>query len=171
MPEKSAIEFLILACVIISWPLRMPPSRRPMITSTMAISTSVKPCALSVVPPMPKKSRRTPALVRPVFLQRPAECVDVRAGLFIRNVARGHGSKDVGVLPALLAAHAALVDLAVIHLRVERDRHLVRNIPRAHEEAAEAAERGGPRRVAGLYADHAGEGIEGLVEARAGDEA
>src|SRR5438105_9742119 len=39
----SAITFLILAWVIISWPLRIPPSSRPMMTSTMAISTSVKP--------------------------------------------------------------------------------------------------------------------------------
>jgi hypothetical protein len=44
MPEKSAITFLILACVIISWPFRMPPSSSPMMTSTIAISTSVKPC-------------------------------------------------------------------------------------------------------------------------------
>jgi hypothetical protein len=36
---------LIFACVIISWPLRMPPRSRPMITSTIAISTSVKPFA------------------------------------------------------------------------------------------------------------------------------
>src|SRR5437764_15269305 len=66
MPEKSAITFLIFACVIISWPLRMPPSSRPMMTSTMAISTSVKPwvgcrdfmlfsldCALAVARHMP----------------------------------------------------------------------------------------------------------------------
>src|SRR5260221_12514119 len=43
MPEKSDITFLIFACVIISWPLRMPPRSRPMITSTIAISTRVKP--------------------------------------------------------------------------------------------------------------------------------
>src|SRR5438874_3226541 len=43
MPEKSAMTFLIFAWVIISWPFRMPPSSRPMMTSTMAISTSVKP--------------------------------------------------------------------------------------------------------------------------------
>src|SRR3954471_16362651 len=55
MPLKSAIEFLIFACVIISWPLRMPPSRRPMMTSTMAISTSVKPRARTcdfILPPV-----------------------------------------------------------------------------------------------------------------------
>src|SRR5688572_28696901 len=49
MPEKSAITFLILACVIISWPFRMPPSSRPMMTSTMAISTSVKPFCVCTV--------------------------------------------------------------------------------------------------------------------------
>ena len=37
------MTFLIFAWVIISWPFRMPPSSRPMMTSTMAISTSVKP--------------------------------------------------------------------------------------------------------------------------------
>ena len=46
MPEKSAITFLILAWVIISWPFRMPPSSSPMMTSTIAISTSVKPRCL-----------------------------------------------------------------------------------------------------------------------------
>src|SRR5437764_10974682 len=66
MPEKSAMTFLIFACVIISWPFRMPPRSRPMMTSTMAISTSVKPlvvcgdfmlfslsCALALARDMP----------------------------------------------------------------------------------------------------------------------
>src|ERR671924_534521 len=67
MPEKSAMTFLIFAWVIISWPLRMPPRSRPMMTSTMAISTRVKPlvvcrdfmlfslnCALALARRMPK---------------------------------------------------------------------------------------------------------------------
>src|SRR4029079_1516348 len=46
MPEKSATTFLILAWAIISWPFRMPPSSSPMMTSTIAISTRVKPDCL-----------------------------------------------------------------------------------------------------------------------------
>src|SRR5437667_4956462 len=38
--------FLILAWVIISWPFRMPPRRSPMMTSTIAISTKVKPASV-----------------------------------------------------------------------------------------------------------------------------
>src|SRR6267143_4502359 len=44
-PLKSLITFLILAWVIISWPLWMPPRRSPMMTSTIAISTKVKPAS------------------------------------------------------------------------------------------------------------------------------
>src|SRR5713226_5879189 len=53
MPEKSAITFLIFAWVIISCPFRMPPSSSPMITSTIAISTSVKPCCLFFMANLP----------------------------------------------------------------------------------------------------------------------
>src|SRR2546430_9740809 len=53
MPEKSAITFLIFAWVIISCPFRMPPSSSPMITSTIAISTSVKPCCLFFIANLP----------------------------------------------------------------------------------------------------------------------
>src|SRR5712691_5896831 len=45
MPLKSLTMFLILAWVIISWPLRMPPRRSPMMTSTIAISTRVNPAS------------------------------------------------------------------------------------------------------------------------------
>src|SRR5712691_8553405 len=45
MPLKSLTMFLILAWVIISWPFRMPPRRSPMMTSTIAISTKVKPAS------------------------------------------------------------------------------------------------------------------------------
>src|SRR6266853_3796486 len=44
-PLKSLMMFLILAWVIISWPFRMPPRRSPMMTSTIAISTKVKPAS------------------------------------------------------------------------------------------------------------------------------
>src|SRR5882762_4184403 len=45
MPLKSLIAFLILAWVIISWPFRMPPRSSPIMTSTIAISTKVKPAS------------------------------------------------------------------------------------------------------------------------------
>src|SRR5882672_1597296 len=45
IPLKSLTMFLILAWVIISWPFRMPPRRSPMMTSTIAISTKVKPAS------------------------------------------------------------------------------------------------------------------------------
>src|SRR5687768_2517827 len=48
-PDMSAITFLIFAWVIISWPFRMPPSSSPMMTSTIAISTSVKPVCLAFI--------------------------------------------------------------------------------------------------------------------------
>src|SRR2546423_8323708 len=46
MPLKSLTMFLILAWVIISWPLSTPPKSSPMITSTIAISTKVKPASV-----------------------------------------------------------------------------------------------------------------------------
>src|SRR5437016_13440653 len=53
MPEKSAITFLIFAWVIISCPFRMPPRGIPMITSTIAISTNVKPCCVLFIVSLP----------------------------------------------------------------------------------------------------------------------
>src|SRR5688500_12945750 len=41
--RKSFARFFTLALLMSSWPLRMPPRSRPMITSTIAISTSVNP--------------------------------------------------------------------------------------------------------------------------------
>jgi len=41
--RKSFARFFTFALLMSSWPLRMPPRSRPMITSTIAISTSVKP--------------------------------------------------------------------------------------------------------------------------------
>ena len=49
MPLKSLTTFLIRAWVIISWPFRMPPSSSPMMTSTIAISTRVKPVWVRLV--------------------------------------------------------------------------------------------------------------------------
>src|SRR3989442_13523063 len=49
-PLKSLTMFLILAWVIISWPFRMPPRRSPMMTSTIAISTKVKPASAEFFP-------------------------------------------------------------------------------------------------------------------------
>src|ERR671928_1687892 len=106
MPLKSAIAFLTFACVIISWPFRMPPSKSPMITSTMAISTRVKPFARFMAPPE--------AALRS---KRAAEHVDVGAGFLVRNVGARNGAHDVRVGARLrLPAHRTGVDLAVVHL-------------------------------------------------------
>jgi len=48
-PLKSLITFFILAWVIISWPFRMPPRSSPMMTSTIAISTKVKPISVDLL--------------------------------------------------------------------------------------------------------------------------
>src|ERR1700741_4027549 len=66
MPEKSAITFLILAWVIISWPFRMPPSSSPMMTSTIAISTSVKPACLAFMDLSPLKTASSGCYATPV---------------------------------------------------------------------------------------------------------
>src|SRR3954463_8115673 len=149
------MEFLIFACVIISWPLRMPPRRRPMMTSTMAISTRVKPLV---------RLMRLPAKKSPAASERAAERVDVGAGFGVRR-GRSPGG-DIGVRAGLrLAAHRTGVDLAVVHLRIERDRHFVGNVGRADDHAGKASQRRSRARIAGLYTDHSGEGVEGLVEA------
>src|SRR5574337_324991 len=48
-PLKSLATLRILAWVMSSWPFSTPPSRRPMMTSTTAISTRVKPICLRMV--------------------------------------------------------------------------------------------------------------------------
>src|SRR5438045_12867 len=106
MPEKSAIEFLIFACVTISWPFRMPPSSSPMMTSTMAISTRVKPwrrfiasslAQLPVQSLAQKKGRRGAGLLfLSASLQRAADRVDVGAGLRVRRAGRRRGDVRIG---------------------------------------------------------------------------
>jgi hypothetical protein len=50
MPFMSFTRFLILALLMSSWPFSTPPSSRPMMTSTMAISMRVKPdCLLFMI--------------------------------------------------------------------------------------------------------------------------
>src|SRR4051812_21276478 len=128
MPEKSAIEFLIFACVTISCPFRMPPSNRPTMTSTMAISTSVKPRPLARMVFPKKKAGMQPAFwIVLVSLERAAEGIDVGAGFRVGRTGGRRGDRRVR-RGLQLPAHRAGRDGAVVHLRVHRDRHLVRNV-------------------------------------------
>src|SRR6185503_12860747 len=65
-PDMSAITFLIFAWVIISWPFRMPPSSSPMMTSTIAISTSVKPACLAFMDLSPLETATSACYATPV---------------------------------------------------------------------------------------------------------
>src|SRR5712671_5899466 len=172
MPEKSDITFLIFACVIISWPLRMPPRSRPMITSTIAISTRVKPFALDFI------SVLTIGVLPSWFSQGTADEVGVGAVFGVGRAAdvRRHHRVRPGLQ---LAAHAAADAQAVVHLRVDRDGDLVGQVGGADDEPREAAGAGRRAhdgsdrrlRIAGLHADQAGDRVERRIHARAGDEA
>src|SRR5712691_9279279 len=122
MPEKSAMTFLIFACVIISWPLRMPPSSRPMMTSTIAISTSVKPFAFDFM----------------TASERAADQIGVGAVLHVRR-ARGLSGSDRRIRRRLKhRANRAGGRDAVVHLRVDCDRNLVGQVRRADDESDKA---------------------------------
>src|SRR5438309_2237719 len=75
-----------------------------------------------------------------------------------------------------LAAHGAGQALAVVHLRVDGNRDLVGQVGRADDEPGESARAGGSpqhrsaRAVAGLHADQAGDRVERLLRAVAGNE-
>src|SRR4051812_26623352 len=93
---------------------------------------------------------------------------DVRAHAIFGVILRS--GRYVGVAAAFLPTHAAGLAFAVVHLRVNRDGDLVRQIGRAQDEPGELFHRGGgdgehaarrwARAIAGLYAHLARNGVE-----------
>src|SRR5712692_2978718 len=163
MPLKSLIAFLILAWVIISWPFRMPPRSSPMMTSTIAISTRVKPVSVdflrlkadafirtskaSYSRSIGRNEHENPS-VRLVIL---AQQILIYPGF---HVGRGR----VYVCERIRGGLQLRADLAgrrtgVVHLGVHRGRHFFRQIREAHDQAGEAQAAYADRAV--LHADHA----------------
>src|SRR5476651_1797625 len=140
----------------------MPPSSNPMITRTIAISTSVKPACVRFMAQLLRVGKRL--RLRPLCaysLQGAAEHVYVGAGL---GVGRGIGSgTDRRVWSGrLLSANSSGSHQPVIHLRIHRDRNLVGQARRADDQPAEAAQHRVARAVPGLHTDNAGDRVEGL---------
>src|SRR5882672_6113480 len=181
MPVMSAITFLIFAWLIISWPFRMPPSSSPMITSTIAISTRVKPACAAFL------SLRTDGIMGERLLQCEsaseksnglevlAHQVLIDAGFHVgRRRARGSGSGGRTCGSLQLGANLAGARHAIVHLSVDRARDLLRKVREADDQAGKAHAVGAAD--ARLHADKAPAGVRRQLPGRgsggrAGDEA
>src|SRR3989442_2791775 len=170
MPLKSLMTFLIRACVIISWPLRMPPSKRPMITSTIAISTKVKPASFeflllkadAAIGTSKRRSLGQSAETRTKTIGERlvglAHQILIHPGFHVGRYVR---SRKCGLIRVglLLRADLAARRVAVVHLPVDRARHLLRQVREADDQAGEAQ---ASRARAGLNADKAPGRVERL---------
>src|SRR6266853_1691418 len=135
IPLKSLITFLILAWVIISCPFRMPPRSSPMITSTIAISTKVKPVSVDVLRLKSDAFIWTPLLVE--RLEVLAQQVLIHSGFHISGNVR---SRERGRICRALQLRADLAArrFAVVHLPVDGTRDFFRQIREADDRAGEA---------------------------------
>src|SRR5258708_12494739 len=135
IPLKSLITFLILAWVIISWPFRMPPRSSPMITSTIAISTKVKPFSVDVL-----RLKSDAFIWTPLIMERLevlAQQVLIHSGFHIgRNVRSRERGRICRALQ--LRADLAARRFAVVHLPVDGARDFFRQIREADDRAGEA---------------------------------
>src|SRR6266853_1699225 len=133
IPLKSLITFLIFAWVIISWPFRMPPRSSPMMTSTIAISTKVKPFSVDVLRLKSDAFIWTPLLME--RLEVLAQQVLIHSGFHIgRNVR----SRERGRICRALQLRADLAArwFAVVHLPVDGTRDFFRQIREADDPVA-----------------------------------
>src|SRR5262249_25566243 len=125
-----------------------------------------------------KKSRRKAGFSRePSRLHLAADYVGADAIFGVRIGITPRGKRGVGA--GFQRAHAAGVADSLVHLRVDRDGDLVRQVRRAQDEAgeeltarfAENSRRGRAGAIARLHAHLAGDGIERVIRAGATDEA
>src|SRR6266699_4504722 len=135
IPLRSLITFLILAWVIISWPFRMPPRSSPMMTSTIAISTKVKPVSVDFLRLKADAFIWTPLLME--RLEVLAQQVLIHPGFHISRDVRSR--ERSGICRALqLRADLAARWFAVVHLPVDGACDFFRQIREAYDRAGEA---------------------------------
>src|SRR6266704_5513934 len=135
IPLKSLITFLIVAWVIISWTFRMPPRSSPMMTSTIAISTKVKPVSVDFLRLKSDAFIWTPLLME--RLEVLAQQVLIHTGFHISRDVRSR--ERSGICRALqLRADLAARWFAVVHLPVDGACDFFRQIREAYDRAGEA---------------------------------
>src|SRR2546426_922224 len=148
----------------------MPPSKRPMITSTIAISTKVKPASFeflllkadAVIGTSKRRSLGQSAETRTKTIGERlvvlAQQILIHPGF---HVGRGVRSRNCGLIRVGLLLPAALPGrrVAVVHRPVARARHLPRRVREADDRAGKA-QAGGAR--ARLHADKAPGRVERL---------
>src|SRR5438034_3592587 len=134
MPLKSLSTFLILAWVIISWPFRMPPRSSPMMTSTIAISTKVKPPSVEFLRLKADALIWTPLLME--RLEVLAQQVLIHPGFHVgRHVRSRERGRICGGLQ--LRADMAARWVAVVHLPVDGACDFFRQVREAYYQAGE----------------------------------
>src|SRR5436190_295135 len=149
IPLKSLITFLILAWVIISWPFRMPPRSSPMMTSTIAISTKVKPASVDFL------RLKADSLIRHLLMEQLeilAQQVLIYSGFHVSRSVRSRERRRIcGALQ--LRADLAARRFAVVHLPVDGARHFFGQVREAYDRAGEA--QAARTNHSGLYTDEA----------------
>src|SRR5882762_5170716 len=149
IPLKSLITFLIFAWVIISWPFRMPPRSSPMMTSTIAISTKVKPASVDFL------RLKADSLIRHLLMEQLevlAQQVLIYSGF---HVSRHVRSRERGRICRALQLRADLAArrFAIVHLPIDSACDFFRQIREAYDRAGEAQAVCADR--SGFYADEA----------------